>query len=84
MGLFARATPPNLPLPPQEYDRVYLDHLTKVLTLFFTQMSAVQQMNAARLNLNLDTMPTQADLADLRVGDVYVDTSASYVLKVKT
>ena len=29
------------------------------------------------------SLPTQADLANLRVGDVYVDTSASNVLKVK-
>ena len=29
------------------------------------------------------SLPTQADLADLRVGDVYVDTSAGNVLKVK-
>jgi len=29
------------------------------------------------------SLPTQAELADLRVGDVYVDTSAGYVLKVK-
>jgi hypothetical protein len=27
---------------------------------------------------------TQADLANLRIGDVYVDTSASNVLKMKT
>ena len=29
------------------------------------------------------SLPTQADLAELRVGDVYVDTSAGNVLKVK-
>lgn len=29
------------------------------------------------------SFPTQADLANLRVGDVYVDTSASNVLKMK-
>lgn len=29
------------------------------------------------------SLPTQADLANLRVGDVYVDTSAGNVLKVK-
>jgi hypothetical protein len=29
------------------------------------------------------SLPTQADLANLRSGDVYVDTSASNVLKVK-
>jgi hypothetical protein len=30
------------------------------------------------------SLPTQADLGNLRVGDVYYDTSASNVLKVKT
>jgi hypothetical protein len=30
------------------------------------------------------SLPTQADLANLRVGDIYYDTSASNVLKVKT
>jgi len=30
------------------------------------------------------SLPTQADLASLRVGDIYYDTSASNVLKVKT
>jgi hypothetical protein len=29
------------------------------------------------------SLPTQADLSNLRAGDVYVDTSASNVLKVK-
>ena len=29
------------------------------------------------------SFPTQADLTNLRVGDVYVDTSASNVLKMK-
>lgn len=29
------------------------------------------------------SLPTQADLTNLRTGDVYVDTSASNVLKVK-
>jgi len=30
------------------------------------------------------SLPTQADLANLRVGDVYYDTSVGNVLKVKT
>ena len=30
------------------------------------------------------SFPTQADLSNLRAGDVYVDTSASNVLKMKT
>jgi hypothetical protein len=29
-------------------------------------------------------LPTQADLGNLRVGDIYYDTTAGNVLKVKT
>jgi hypothetical protein len=54
-----------------------------VLYLFFQQINAVQPIKIARLNIDLKTLPTQADLADLRTGDVYRDTSASNVLKVK-
>ena len=34
-------------------------------------------------NVRVLSLPTQTDLANLRVGDVYVDTSAGNVLKVK-
>jgi hypothetical protein len=34
-------------------------------------------------NTQVLSLPTQAELASLRVGDVYVDTSAGNVLKVK-
>jgi hypothetical protein len=54
-----------------------------VLYLFFQQINAVQPVNAASLNFDLNTLPTQADLAALRQGDVYRDTSAGNVLKVK-
>ena len=30
------------------------------------------------------SLPTQAEIANLRVGDVYVDTTAGNVLKIKT
>jgi len=30
------------------------------------------------------SLPTQADLANLRAGDIYYDTTASNVLKIKT
>jgi len=33
------ATPPNLPLAPNEYDRRYVDQLNNVLRLYFTQLS---------------------------------------------
>jgi hypothetical protein len=43
----------------------------------------------AALNLNLDTLPTEADLATLRLGDVYRDTQDgvqvnSQMLRIKT
>lgn len=83
MGLFTGRPPPKLPSPMQEYSRGYFDELVRVLFLYFQRIDAVQQINIARLNINVDTLPTQADIADLREGDVYRDTSAGNVLKVK-
>lgn len=41
------------------------------------------QPNPAALNTFTISLPTEADLANLRAGDVYRDTTASDVLKVK-
>ena len=81
------ATPPNLPLAPDEYERRYQDQLNNVLRLFFAQISNPGDIGGASLNLNLNTLPTDADLADLRLGDVFRDTSTgstSQVLRIKT
>jgi hypothetical protein len=67
----------------QEYSRGYFDELVRVLFLYFQRIDAVQQINVAKLNIDVRTLPTQADLANLRVGDVYRDTVAGNVLKVK-
>lgn len=83
MGMF-RQPPPNLPEPPKEYAQAYFSQLLRVLRLYFTATDAVQHINIASLNLDLDTLPTDADVASLRAGDVYRDTTASNVLKVKT
>jgi hypothetical protein len=48
--------------------------------------SVVAALNFSRpdgLGGTVYSFPTQADLANLRAGDVYVDTSASNVLKMK-
>ena len=81
--------PPNLPLATQEYDRRYQDQLTNTLRLFFTQLSNPGDMGGTSLNLNLDTLPTEADFANLRLGDVYRDTQdgiqdGSQMLRIKT
>ena len=83
------ATPPNLPLAPTEYERRYQDQLNNVLRLFFNQLSNPGDVGAATLNLNLNTLPTEADLPNLRLGDVYRDTqdgvqAGSQMLRVKT
>ena len=81
--------PPNLPLASDEYDRRYLDQLNNTLSLFFAQLSNPGDMGGTSLNLNLDTLPTDADLPTLRLGDVYRDTQdgvqdTSQMLRIKT
>ena len=83
------ATPPSLPLAPAEYDSRYFSQLINVLSLYFNQLSNPGDMGGATLNLNLDTLPTDADLPNLRLGDVYRDTQdgvqdTSQMLRIKT
>lgn len=81
MSLFNDA-PPRLPAPPPEYDAAYMGQMLNVLNLFFQRINGIQPINIAQLNINIDTLPTQADLANLRVGEVYRDT-ADNRLKIK-
>ena len=77
-------TPPRLPSAPEAYSRLYLDDLLRTLSIFFNRLTAVQQINVTTLNIDVDRLPTQADLASLRRGDVYRDSTAGDVLKIKT
>ena len=83
------ATPPSLPVAPAEYESRYFSQLNNILRLYFNQLSNPGDMGGATLNLNLDTLPTDADIATLRVGDVFRDTTTgttanSQVLRIKT
>jgi len=83
------ATPPNLPLAPDDYERRYQDQLNNVLRLFFSQLSNPGPVGATTLNLDLAFLPTEADLPNLRLGDVYRDTQDgvqenSQMLRIKT
>ena len=83
------ATPPNLPLAPNEYERRYQDQLNNILRLYFNQLNNPGDMGGSSLNLNLETLPTEADLPNLRLGDVYRDTqdgvqATSQMLRIKT
>lgn len=89
MGMLQNQGVPNVPLPPPQYDQTYMAALNNVLRLFFNNIDAVQQLNLAALNLDLRTLPTDADFNTLRVGDVYRDTkdgtqAGSQMLRVKT
>jgi len=80
---------PSLPVPPVEYDSQYMTQLLNVLRLYFNQLDNPGFLASSGMNFNLDTLPTQADLATLRLGDVYRDTEdgiqdTSQMLRIKT
>lgn len=91
---------PRLPAATPEYDAAFINQLTSVLRIYFNQLDNAGPMVAStqRTGGNIvaglsffptggstaPSLPTQADLATLRVGDIYYDTSAGNVLKVKT
>jgi hypothetical protein len=66
-----------------------MNQFSNILRLFFNQINAVQQLNLASLNLDLSSLPTDADFATLRIGDVYRDTqggalqTGTNVLRIK-
>jgi len=65
--------PPSLPLAGSVYEQGYFDKLSNVLRLYFNQLSNPGPIGATSLNLDLNTLPTDADYAQLRDGDVYRD-----------
>ena len=88
MPMLQNRTPPNIPQAPAQYDLTYMNALSNVIRLFFNEINAVQQLNLASLNLDLRTLPTDAGLPNLRVGDVYRDTQdgvqvTSQMLRIK-
>ena len=83
MGLLSQRNPPALPLPPAEYNQQYMNLLTNAIRLFFNNINSIQPISIAGMNIDLNTLPTEADLTTLRMGDVYRDTAAGNVLKVK-
>ena len=87
---------PQLPLAPPDYSMQYQNQLLNVLRMYFVQLDNPGQSAASSLkisgllgpstsplNISTTTLPTQAALAGLKSGDVYVDTTASNVLKIK-
>lgn len=83
MAATNQTTPPNLPVAPIEYDRTYQDELNKIFRMFFVELCKVGPSNISRLNIGIATLPTEADLANLRSGDVYRDTTDNNALRIK-
>jgi len=84
---------PRLPAAPVEYDQRFMDEFIRILRLYFAQIDNTGPIQGTTLNLStisqttgatVISIPTQASLATLRVGDVYYDTTAGNVLKIKT
>jgi hypothetical protein len=74
MAMLQNRSAPNIPQAPKEYDQSYMNSFSNVIRLFFNTINTVQQLNLASLNLDLQTLPTDADYLNLRYGDVYRDT----------
>ena len=89
MTMLQNRSAPNIPQAPKEYDQTYMNSLSNVIRLFFNTINTVQQLNLASLNLDLRTLPTDADYVNLRLGDVYRDTqggtlqSGTNILRIK-
>jgi len=80
---------PRLPTAPVEYDVQFMEALLSALRLYFNQLDNPGDIQGSTFNLDLNTLPTQADLATLRLGDVYRDTADgiqtnSQMLRIKT
>lgn len=90
---------PYLPAAPEVYDHRTMNEIFRVISLYFNQLdnagpiSISTQRNGTAViaalsapptgNTAVPSLPTEADLGNLRVGDIYYDTTASNVLKVK-
>ena len=88
MAMLQNRAAPNIPQAPPQYDVAYMNALSNVIRLFFNTINTVQQLNLASLNLDLKSLPTDVDLPNLRIGDVYRDTqdgvqATSQMLRIK-
>jgi len=82
-----------LPVAPIVYDQRFMDEFIRILRLYFNQLDNSGPLQGTTLNLStlnqttnlpVIAIPTQASVGTLRTGDVYYDTTAGNVLKIKT
>ena len=75
--------PPSFGTAPLEYIGSFFDGVLREIRSFTDRMNRPYPHNASTVNIDIGTLPTEADIATLRSGDVYRDTTASNVLKIK-
>jgi hypothetical protein len=75
--------PPVLPSATQEYSKGFIESLLRNLNHFFRGLATPLDLNIATMHVDTKSLPTEASLASLRSGDIYRDTTADNVLKVK-
>jgi hypothetical protein len=92
-GTGTSSAAPRLPVAPIEYDQRFMDEFIRILRLYFNQLDNIGPLQGTTLNLStlnqttnlpVIAIPTQASVATLRTGDIYYDTTAGNVLKIKT
>lgn len=66
---------------PPEYSASWLTNMIGRLRVTFNQLNTYQPILAGQMLTS--KFPTDVDYAELRSGEVYIDTTASNVLKVK-
>ena len=66
---------PNLPIPTTDYERAYLDELTKQLRLYFTQLDNFTQATAVPSSGTTLERPENTVQIPLAIGQQYYDTT---------
>lgn len=74
---------PEFGSPPAQYSPGWTAQMLQRLRTTFNQLNAFQPLLAGKLLTPVGKFPTQANLAQLDSGEVYIDTAAGNVLKVK-
>lgn len=74
--------PPTIGAAPAAYSPAFFSSFLNELRAFCDRVNRPYAHNASTLNIDIGTLPTEADIATLRSGDVYRDTTASNVLKI--
>ena len=69
---------PNIPIGPVDYDQRYMDQVTNVLRLYFTEIDNFTQASITPLSGTTADRPIDSAKLPLAVGQFYFDTTLGY------